>query len=200
MNIEKINPFRQPDLVTSIVSVYQKVFGNAPWNEGCKCPVCGQTYSLDKNATYCLNCRNEDNLVILTEYWPTSRVISDFYREMQKPNAICIVAIVDYKVVGFTWGYEINISGEIDFHLDAPGLSEVINGSVFYLDEVAVLPEFQGQGIGSQLINQIFLSQPNKKVLLRTLDESKMFKIIKKMDGGPIMPISNNRVIMQLSL
>lgn len=200
ITIERINPFKQADSVSAIVQAYQKTFGQAPWNEGYKCPVCEETVSLIKKTDYCPSCLKQGKSVIMVEYWPKNKVITDFYQEMSKPESLCLIAKFGDDVVGFAWGYEVFINHTIDEYLEAPGLHELVSGDFFYLDEVAVLPEFQGKGIGRNLIKQLFENQPHKKIILRTLEKSQMSNLINSMEGKIILPISRDRVIMSLVL
>jgi len=62
------------------------------------------------------------------------------------------------------------------------------------------LPPFQNKGIGKKLIQRIFMEQNQSNILLRTLNGSRMFQIIQKMDGKPALLISRDRVIMTLDL
>ena len=61
MEIIKINPFEQPQMVEAIASVYQQSFGGEPWNEGYLCPVCekvfARTLSIKKHALLVQNNR-----------------------------------------------------------------------------------------------------------------------------------------------
>jgi ribosomal protein S18 acetylase RimI-like enzyme len=139
--------------------------------------------------------------VLLVEYWPTSKVISDFYREMKKPEALCLVAKNDDgKVVGFIWGYKIVVGDHIDDYLEAPGLSRLVSGEFFYLDDAAVLPEYQRKGIGKNLIAHMLQMRPRKNILARTLDQSQMFRILTDFNGKTVLRITRNRVIMAISL
>lgn len=195
IEIRKIG-LSQEDAVEKIASVYQRTFGSGPWNEGYRCPACGRAFPLSCSKKKCPICEQ----AILEEYWPLEKIISDFSVEMAKPKSLCLVALADGEVIGFAWGYEIVINPSIDQHLEAPGLHTLTEGVYFYLDEAAILPPFQNKGIGKKLIQQIFMEQSQSNVLLRTLNGSKMFQIIQKMDGKPTLLISRDRVIMTLDL
>jgi len=196
--IERIDAFRQTELVNAVALAYQQTFGQAPWNEGYKCPICNSIIALGGEKIYCPICLSKGDKVFLAEYWPIDKVLNDFYREMSKPNSLCLVAQLGGEVVGFTWGYQISIEPTIDDYLEAPGLYKLVSGNFFYLDEVAVLPQYQGRGIGRNLVNQIFEKQPFKKIILRTLKESQMSNLVNSMGGETILPISRDRVIMSL--
>lgn len=133
------------------------------------------------------------------ESWEIDNIVSDFEKEMRKPEAICLVAEINNRVIGFTWGYKVFSGYKLDVHLDAPDLHNKLDGEYFYLDEVAVIPGYQKKGIGRKLVTQIFDAQAHRNVLLRTKLEGPMFKLIIKMGGETIQHISRDRVIMKIS-
>lgn len=192
-------------LVRGLVKVYKEAFGGEPWNEGYKCPLCEAIFPLSFTETICPLCRNNDNKQIkLTEYWLTEQVLADFYAEMAKPGAICVLdcSQVDsnWPVCGFAWGYDLTVNLVTEQNLESPGLSNLITGTFFYLDECAVLPSYQSQGRGKVLLEAIFSRQPHRRILLRTLMDSRMCRMIQHMGGEIVQQISRNRVIMQLQM
>jgi ribosomal protein S18 acetylase RimI-like enzyme len=140
----------------------------------------------------------------MIEYWPISKVISDFYAEMAKPDSFCLTA-GDKQVIGFVWGYRLESTPEVALYLEAPGVDEIIKREYsgtkidfLYIDEMAVSPEYQGQRIGFDLITNVFYRYPQEILYLRTLENSAMFKLVTKMKGKTILKISKGRVIMEL--
>jgi ribosomal protein S18 acetylase RimI-like enzyme len=81
-----------------------------------------------------------------------------------------IACIEDERIIGFAYGYELNRLNDV--------------GSMLYIHEISVLPEFQGQGIGKQILNgvkslckdhgiyKIFLVTERSNVAACTLYES----------------------------
>jgi ribosomal protein S18 acetylase RimI-like enzyme len=137
------------------------------------------------------------------ESWSIDTIISDFKREMIKPGATYVVAEMKNRVIGFAWGYTVSSNNpDLDVHLDAPGLHGQLglDSDYFYLDECAVLPEHQGNGVGKQLVSAILAAQQHTEVLLRTKDGSPMYHLITRMGGGTIQHISEERVIMRVIL
>jgi len=196
--IVRINPFVQPEMVEAIASVYQQSFGGEPWNEGYLCPVCAKTFALTFNGKTCPMCAERSRTVLLVEHWPKSKIVSDFYREMQKRDPVCFAALADGKVVGFTWGYSVNVDPDLDTHLDAPNLHQLIEGDFFYLDECAVTPSHQRKGWGKWLVSCIIQESRWERFLLRTMNDSPMCNLIKHKGGRIVQHISRNRVIMRL--
>lgn len=199
MDILAIKPFESPDTVREIADVYRKSFGGPPWNEGYLCPVCGRSYPLSTNENTCTACAEPSRSILLVERWPISRVISDFYHEMKKPDPICVIARSDTRIIGFAWGYSVISGSDLDTHLDAPGLHESLCGRYFYLDECAVDPDYQGQGVGKMLFRDILGRKDEDRVILRTKNCSPMFHLTEREGGRTIRHISDERVIMHLS-
>jgi GNAT superfamily N-acetyltransferase len=199
MKIKKIDPAR-PDHSENIAFAYKKTFGGEPWNEGWKCAGCGNILPLSFSGKFCPSCASRGKTFPLAEYWPIRQIVSDLRREMAKPGSLCLAAFEGTDVIGFAWGYKIEVNKDTDAYLEAPGLHDLANGTYFYLDETAVVPDRQGEGIGRQLVRRISLGQERNRMILRTLKGSKMFRIIEKMGGYPILDISRGRTIMTLDL
>ncbi len=199
MDILTIKPFASPDTVREIATVYRKSFGGPPWNEGYLCPVCGRAYPLFMKESVCPACTELSRSILLAEHWPISRVISDFYHEMTKPDPICVIARSEKRVIGFAWGYAVFSGPDLDMHLDAPGLCESLRGRCFYLDECAVDPDFQRKGVGKTLLRDMLGKQNEDSVILRTKNRSPMFHLTEKEGGKTIWHISDERVIMRIS-
>jgi len=198
--MRQIRPFSDQETVRGIVAAYQRTFGGEPWNEGYVCPVCGDIFPLTQAGGDCPSCVRCGKSVLLNEYWPTDKVACDFNREMEKPEALCLVAEDGDTVVGFIWGYRIVVDEQLDDYLESPGLSRLISGSFFYLDDAAVIPEYQFHGIGKKLVAQMLEIQSEKNVLGRTLDGSRMFRILTDFNGKTVLRITRDRVIMTISL
>ena len=202
MKIEIINPYTQPAVVEEIANIYQKVFGDLPWNEGYKCPACDSSFSLRIESKLCPNCIQQELHILLIPYWPVSKIISDFYHEMARNKSICIIGNINSEIIGFAWGYEIIMSEETDTYLGARGLSTKTGiKKFFYLDEVGIKPNNQCQGFGKKLLTAIFSLQNEKNIMLRTMKDSRMYFLIKNIGGREIFSITNSKsVIMVLHL
>jgi GNAT superfamily N-acetyltransferase len=198
MEVRKVAVLSEPNTVLEIAAIYRIAYGGFPWHEGFVCPVCKFSIGLETNLVFCPKCLEEEALVNLVEYWPQEKVISDFYRENSNPEAITCIAQTNNQTIGFAWGYRFDISPETEQKIAAIGLSKIYQRTVFYLDECAILPEFQGQGIGKELVRNILKSQPYDIMILRTLEGSPMQKLITTLGGEKIMSISESRIIMKL--
>lgn len=199
VQIAQIEPLKNPETVAAIVSIYQQSFGSEPWNEGYRCPVCEHVVPLGNNdSTTCSACDTQGNLIPMVLYWPTEKVLCDFYREMSKKDAVCLVAKDGEKIVGFAWGYKIEMNASMDAHLDAPGLHALRQGLLPYLDEVAVSLPYRQRGIGELLVCAFKHSQAGQPILLRTKSGSPMSRLVAKMHGSILLDISRERIIAEI--
>lgn len=197
MYIRAINPLRDVDAVENIASIYREAFGNDPWNEGYVCPICETVFPLSYRDATCSLCAQKSFNVLVAEYWPISKVVSDFYHEMRKPDPVCVV-LRDEVIIGFAWGYTVQIDRDLGVHLEAPGLHERIDGTFFYLDECAIAPPYQMRGLGKMLIQRIHQEQRVGRMLLRTLNNSRMCTLVTHIGGAIVQNISRERVVMTL--
>lgn len=198
MQLLQVDAFRDAKNVAGIARIYQQAFGHHPWNEGSVCPVCETVLPLGTNEKHCPECRKSGQAVLLTEYWSRSKVLSDFYREMKRKGSLCVAVKERQNIVGFAWGYEVFVDTKLEQHLDAPNLTNLIQGKFFYLDECAISPNHQERGLGKMLVDYIFEQQKEEKILLRTLEDSRMFRLITNRGGTTVLRISRDRVIMTL--
>lgn len=127
--------------------------------------------------------------------WSKEQVLKDFFAEMLKSRPLCLVARAERQVLGFAWGYDIRISKEVEEKLEAPGLCQHVEGNLHYLDELAVMQENQGKGIGKTLLQE-YLKQRPGRVLLRTKQNSVMHALTKKAGGLDLQCITEDRVIV----
>jgi len=198
-----LDPFKGKDAVNNIAQVYQKAFGNKPWNEGYVCPICKTVFADEFSSWgYCQQCSHKDGrLVGIVRCWPIDKVITDFYREMTKSNALCLVMKDGGTIIAFAWGYSIQVNTFLDKYLEAPNLhSKLMSREFLYLDECAVTPKWQGQGCGKALLKSFVekAKEEKKSVLLRTMENSVMHKLAEKFGGKVIQKISRQRVIITI--
>lgn len=188
------NALRDVSTVSSIVSLYQNIFGHEPWGEGYRCPVCNARYERSHKGRTCEACEPR-YIILLVEYWPRSRVLENFYTEMVKPQATCLLAKSEEGIVGFAWGYTILMSEEESLRLEAPGLHHKFYKDFFYIDEVALTSVYRGKGIGTHLVSALADSR-KLDIMWRVLRDSPAHKIMQKMGGSVVQDLSDGRVLM----
>ncbi len=169
--------------ILSLGKAFIKVFSTDPaWEEFWKCPRCNASFPESDTSPECFHCAQNGYNVPITEYWTMTKVLEDFYTEMSKENAICIIATnEEEEIVGFCWGYFLNVNPSLEEHLGAEGLIGSLEKSglsdtvVAYQDEIAVIPEYQKQGIAKKLFmerHRHFHSiAPEGTVFFRTLSK-----------------------------
>ena len=135
--------------------VYQEAFGGKPWFEKCACAAC-QTFEKD---TVCSRCGATD----LPPAYPTGDLV---YREFPAmlssfaPGVLVLAQSPDGAMVGFCTGGM--TTPDILTELKYKGNAEVGNSlkvqtglrsdeEFFYENEMCVVPELQGIGIGSRM-------------------------------------------------
>lgn len=154
--IVRFDPHQDHHHLDGLVECYQNVFAGSPWNEWMKCPKCEKCWGTkDKPELQRMEFRHcETNLV---QFWPAEQVRKDILHEVT-PESSCWIALYNNKVVGFCWGYPIEVS-ELERKLKI-GFSNDLQrqfGSaytVFYQDEMGVDPSYQGQGIASAMFDR----------------------------------------------
>lgn len=187
----------QTEDVVQIARAYRQIFGDEPWDEGYRCLTCEAIFPLRGTFVLCPQCEERGETAELVDYWPEEKVASDFCLEMSKPGSRCLVARDGDDLVGFAWGYQLAVNDELDGKLEAPGLASLLpSGTFFYCDETGVIKSYRNQGVGTKLARSLFSGQ--ERVLLRTLADSTMFRIVKRLGGGVVSRITRNRVIMRL--
>jgi len=200
--VSVLSPFSQPDDVIGVALVYQKAFGSSPWNEGYICPVCGTTFADESGLwDYCTYCRDSAGyLVKILRCWPIHKILTDFYQEMLRPEAVCLIMKDRYGVIAFAWGYEVEVNKSLDKYLEAPKLHKLVKGNFLYLDECAVIPKQQNKGCGKKLMSSFIqkAQEINRNILLRTLKGEVMYRLVKNFGGKTIQNISKERVIMKI--
>ena len=197
MNIVKIYPFSQPSVVHDIALVYQETFGGYPWNEGYLCPVCNEKFGLQFTANICPSCLDTGKKVNVVQFWSIDKIITTFYQRMIKPDSLCLAMYQETEAIGFAWGHRVIVNESLDTYWTTLGLEYE---AYFYLNQFGIQPGNQGKGFGKKLIEQIFLEQNEKNILLRTLYGSPMFDMILKIGGVKVASFPNsNQVVMTLN-
>lgn len=143
-----------PELLTQLVTAYQDVFSTSPWFEWKICPVCQSKWGREQASEIpdlmCPTCGKP-----LADFWPSTIVKHDIYKELSLPDATCWIALAQGKVIGFCWGYSLTLL-ELERKLSidcAATLHTSFNGvsRVAYQDEIGVIAPYRGRYIGYEL-------------------------------------------------
>lgn len=180
-----IRPFTWNDLIP-LAKCYARgrIWADEPWNEWKKCPQCPtdkNNFGITFQGRTCPICGSK-----LIFFWNIESVSQDIQTQLSLPQTAGFLALKDDEIVGFTWGYPVEIKITISVStLDltipvnsnlAPCLPsderEFLKGyTVGYIDEVGVRPAFRGKGIGASLtweIVEYFRSLDLSLAFLRT--------------------------------
>lgn len=153
VSLIRYSPYKDNDLLTAqLVECYRDVFADKPWHEWLKCSQCQKYWGIkDRGLLASYKFRHCD--IPLTDFWPREQVVSDLYHEIT-PETSCWLAMDNYRVVGFCWGYPITIP-DLESKL---GVSFGTNfgcgrfNPVAYQDELGVLSTYRGQKIARAMI------------------------------------------------
>ena len=176
MNIDFSNykPLNGCHVFRSLISCYRNVFADSPWNEWLKCNVCGKYWGKkDKETLKSSGFRHCGQKLKL--FWPHNTVHQDLIHEITE-SASCWLARESQKVIGFCWGYPIDLQLleeklEISFVSKLQEILGVDGGTVAYQDDIGVLPEHRGQKIAKKLFlhrHSDFIKKGLKTALVRT--------------------------------
>lgn len=173
----KFNPHTKKGelLLPGLVGCYRAVFGDEPWNEWKKCPVCEDKWGLnEKDKLVAINFTHCGQSVV--DFWPSCTVKSDIYEELS-PDSSCWLALDGSRVIGFCWGYPVKPI-DLEKKLKLPEVANQIKSSfgniafVGYQDEIGVLKEYRGQKIAKKMFMlrlKDFLSMGIEVGVVRTM-------------------------------
>lgn len=152
------------DIALPVARCYQQTYGlDDAWGEGRKCDVCSTPrkvvkWKLSAAPALCPTCRTST-----TEFWPIATILEDMRHEMQKPDAVFVIARIAEEIVGGCWGFSANPE-EMEAHLNkgiaheaqVTGIAGYIHAyhgghRIAYQDEIFVAPSMQGLGVGREL-------------------------------------------------
>ncbi len=164
ITVERFTVAQNNGRLDQLVECYRAVFAGHPWNEWRVCPVCRKKWGISERQL--LGDSFEHCGVLVNDYWPASKVLSDIRHEITE-KASCWVTILNNNVIGFCWGYPTPLAG-FDEKLGLPGAAHAIRSAfgdaelVAYQDELGVLEAYRGRGLAKAMYlarRQDFLSQ-----------------------------------------
>jgi hypothetical protein len=156
-----------------LITCFQDVFADRPWNEWRKCAVCEKYWGTkDKRELEALEFFHCGEKVL--EYWPSAQVRSDLDNEISAESS-CWLALEKASVIGFCWGYEATLD-YLEERLALPFRDAVFsqfgqNHRIAYQDELGVLGSCRGRNIAKSLFthrHKDFVSQGLTLGIVRT--------------------------------
>lgn len=186
-------------ITLQVVRCYQAVFADSPWNEWKKCPKCKQYWGTkDSELLKSWKFRHCDGDLI--DFWSQEKVISDLRHEITKKTS-CWVAMDTGKVIGFCWGYPIEVS-ELEQKLQTSLGEQTKEKRIGYQDEVGVLAKYRNHGIAKKMVyNRLcdFIDQNLNYGIVRTRrfpEASTTFVWYKRLGYKILSEYSDGRVIL----
>lgn len=171
--------------ISQLADLYANVFAGPPWNEIARCTNTQAFYGAENQpGSACPDCS-----IPLEEAYPQESTIKYILGELGKSNPIGLLATIDTKLAGFSWGYQTDRDSLAESKWQTGKMKQVVkdlltsrgvNNKLFYGSETGVDPKFQGKGLGKQLVNdrlkQVEESNANF-MLIRTNVSSPMYGI-----------------------
>lgn len=201
--VEELTTSIDPGDLRKVAYTYADVFAGEPWNEVSRCSSCGGFGSSKPAEAKECECGKG---VLNKEAYPTKETAAYIQAEISKPNAVALytiqmemIRIVTEAIKGFAWGYEQTASGLSVAKYKRPEMQEtvqdilqslILSGMFFYISEVGVLPEYQGQGKGKRLVDQMITEAKWKGAtdfVMRTNEDSPMRYIAENIGMKPVI-------------
>ena len=146
-------PRESPEDLAQVIESYRNVFAAAPWNEWMKCQHC-ESYWGQKDGPKLAEEQFHHCGSPVVEYWPRHEVVSNIHHELGG-NSSAIVAVIEGGVVGFCWGYVLDIvtlGKKLGVIFDQGVITRLSGINLAYQSEMAVLPGFRDQKIAKQMM------------------------------------------------
>jgi len=196
-------------LLPKLITCYQNVFAEGPWHEWKKCPECAQYWGIkDKELLHRMNFSHCG--VPLEDYWKTEDVEKNIH-EAFVHDISCFIAICDGEIIGFCWGYIIDIK-ELENYFGIGIIAQIEDrwGShiTVYQSEMGVVPSFQDKKVGKRMFRARHFEFLEKRAdigiarVRKYPEPSKTYNWFKKLGYETIAsyPIADGRVILAKKL
>ncbi len=154
VTIQSVDLLESVDLY-SLAKLYQTVYAAPPWREYKKCSHCDMQWGIDQifelEQLGYSHCGSP-----VVDYWSEEYLFGHFKEISSKPLFSGALALDNNRIVGFAWGYELDIA-RIDEDLGFPGLSQKLKKEfgeflhVAYLADLATDSNYRRLGLGKEL-------------------------------------------------
>lgn len=167
----EIRRFKWQDL-DKLVQCYcfGQIWSDFPWDEDRKCPDCpeGQNnFGSSFSESVCPICGTN-----LEPFWKPEEVRQEIRTQLRIPSAIGYLAFNGPQIVGFTWGYPVDLVFQgfsyfipklkLRIPLTSTLVTKIFKSTgfslrtpVFYIDEVGIHFDFRKNGIATQLTTKL---------------------------------------------
>lgn len=179
--------------VKEVAETYARVFAGDEWKEVTCGPVCGKFYGPETRPGEICPC----GCGKLEEAYPRVKTTRYILNETSSSDSIAIIEEEDGKPKGFGWGFRLSgkdfAKKKYNTEEGKKTVEELVgtDAEYFYISEVGVAPEKQGQNLGGQITRK--LAEEGKKkglsLLLRTIKTSTMKYSAQNMGMVAIMGI-----------
>lgn len=192
LKIEQISNQKADSISSEIAPVYARVFAGYPWYERTRCPITGPIQDENlKPGMSCTCCKTPQKLEVA---YPAQETTQYIISELTMSRTIGLLGILDgppntyQDIVAFSWAFLstpqdiANRKWRTDQARQAitQSLAQfAINGQLFFGSEMGVLPAYQDQNIGTQLMQARLerVNQAGLNLAGRTLISSPMSRI-----------------------
>lgn len=189
MEFERLN-LKDLRKVKKTAETYRKVFAGPQWKEVSRCPKFDKFYGAENPPGSKCPC----GCGKLEEAYPPVKTTKYILSETALPDTVAIVKEEEGKQKGFGWGFRLSGRGFAmkKYEEENAEFIENLVGSgieYFYISEVGVAPENQGQKLGGKITRKLAEEGENKglPLLLRTIKTSTMAFTAKNMGMEVIM-------------
>jgi len=122
------------------------------------------------------------------EQWTEEQVCEDLQFAQKQKNPIIVVASLENRLLGFSWGYDLPID-KFQF------LRGYVNPDANYMDEIAVEQNSRRKGIATEITISYLLEVKSSQVILRTDRRNKAsMALFKNFGFKPVKDKDNNDV------
>ena len=190
-----------PDAYVLVAKTYAQVFAGEPWREVSKCNKCGNFSDQSPEAGTECSCGGIFNV----EAYPRVETTQYVATELARADAIGLMLSQltwlkqVQRVNGFGWGYRMSPAELAARKYRSEQMQALVTellvsaGFFYYVSEVGVLPEEQGNGYGTKLTSSIIDQAETggyREFVVRTNEDSGMRYILEKLGMKPVIGLN----------
>lgn len=190
------NQLPEKNKLLKIARLYANAFAGWPWNEYKVCPNNHITGRQVTELTNCIKCNETLELV-----YPEEKTADYIAEEVSKPDGdLLIVENEVGEVLAAGWGYTCDTEmlqakyNSLEMKEKVARRAMMTAQKVFYISEIMVAPEKQGQGIATNITRDLLETAQslNLNAVMRTRGDSPMVKIANKMQMTQVISVGED--------